>query len=354
MGARIEAVLVLGAGGVLGRRVARLLAAGLPGARVVPASRRGPAALGPGARSADVRDAASLARALAGIDLVVNAVGPYTYDPGPLAEACVAAGAHYLDLAEDAAFLAALRGAAQRAGAASAGVAFVPGCSTTPGLVELLAQGFARIDGLAAVDAWLSLGTRNPLSAALLQGLLRPLGRPAPDGGRWFDAVVWHRADGRVLAFGRYPSGLPGERVRAGGCEVPLRFHAGFDRAALDARAAPSGPAPRRRFGRAARRVSPGPCSRPRASAASSARRGACCASRRAAQAGRSPPRSRWWRSARGSTFRRRRPSGPPAPSAPRRGRGVLRLADLVSRSDALAGLAALGCAVREDLHSGA
>ena len=50
-------------------------------------------------------------------------------------------------------------------------------------------------------------------------------------------------------------------------------------------------------------------------------------------------------------------PSAPPLwaaralRAAPRA--GVLRLADLVSRSDALAGLAALGCAVREELDSG-
>ena len=181
MGARIESVLVLGAGGVLGRRVARLLAAGLPGARVVPASRRGPAALGPGARAADVRDA-RLPRAGA------RRRRPRGERRRPLR---VRPGAPRRGLRRRAArttstsprtprFLAALRGAAERAGAASAGVAFVPGCSTTPGLVELLAQGFARVDGLAAVDAWLSLGTRNPLSAALVAGAAAAARPPGP------------------------------------------------------------------------------------------------------------------------------------------------------------------------------
>ena len=351
MGARIESVLVLGAGGALGRRVARLLAGGLPGARVVPASRRGPAALGPGARVADVGDAASLARALAGIDLVVNAVGPYRYDPGPLAEACVAARAHYLDVAEDAGFIAALGGAAERAGAASAGVAFVPGCSTTPGLVELLARACAHVDGLAAFDAWLSLGTRNPVSAGLVQGLLRPLGRPAPGGGHWFDGVVWHRADGRVLAFGRYPSGLPGERVRVGGRELPVRFHAGFDRAAFVRALALA--APRlaavsderlRRLARAALpaaqlvRLLGSPRGAFRLEARSASGEVAAAVEVVALREGLDVP------------------SAPPlwaarALRAAPRG-GVLCLADLVSRAEALAGLAALGCAVREEVDS--
>lgn len=351
MAARIESVLVLGAGGALGRRVARLLSEGLSGARVIPASRRGPAVLGAGARAADVRDGASLARALEGVDLVVNAVGPYEYDPAPLVRACVAARAHCLDLAEDADFIAATRAAAEGAGAEAAGVACVPGCSTSPGLVELLAGGFARIEGLAAVDAWLSLGSRNPPSAGLLFGLLRPLGRPAPDGGRWFDAVVWHRADGRVLAFGRYPSGLAGERLRAGERPVPLRFHAGFDRAVLV---------------RALRLAAP------RLAALSDERlrrlvRAALPAAQLARLAGsprgvlRLEARSEGGEVAAAVEVVALRegldvPAAPPLwaaralRAAPRA--GVLRLAELLSRSEALAGLAALGCAVREELGS--
>jgi hypothetical protein len=353
VGARIESVLVLGAGGALGSRAARLLAAGLPGVRVVPASRRGPERLGRDARSADVRDGASLARALAGIDLVVNAVGPYRYDPAPLAEACIAAGAHCLDLAEDAAWLEALRSAAQRAGAADAGVAFVPGCSTTPGLVELLAQGFARAPGLAAVDAWLSLGTGNRPSAGLLQGLLRPLGRPAPEGGRWFDTLLWHRVDGRVLAFGRYPSGFAGERVRAGEREVPLRFHTGFERGALVAALRLAGP-------RLAA-VSDEGLARLARAALPAAHLVRLLGSRRGALRLEARGPAGEVAAAVEVVALREGLDVPAAPSlwaaralraAPRA--GVLRLADLVSRTEALAGLAALGCAVREEVTSGA
>jgi Saccharopine dehydrogenase NADP binding domain len=351
MSVPIGSVLVLGAGGALGRRCARLLAAGLPGARVIPASRRGAAALGTGARTLDVRDAGSLAAGLGGVDLVVNAVGPYRYDPAPLVRACVAARVHALDLAEDVAYRSALAAEAERAGAAAAGVAFVSGCSTAPGLVELLAQGFAGVDRLAAVDAWLSLGTRNPVSAGLLVGLLRPLGRPAPDAGRWFESRVRHEVDGRRLAFGRYPSGLPGERLRLEGRELPLRFHAGFDRAwlvrALCAAAPRLAALSDDALARLARVALPAaqlarPCGGARGALLLEARdadgRVAAEVEVVALREGLDVPAAPVLWAARALA------RGPRA--------GVLRLADLVTRSEALAGLAALGCAVREHLHS--
>jgi hypothetical protein len=348
MAARIESVLVLGAGGTLGRRVVRLLREGLEGAAVIPASRRGAAALGPGARTADVRDAASLARALEGVGLVVNAVGPYTYDPGALVDACVAARVHGVDLAEDAAYLAALRGAAERAGAAAAGVVLVGGCSTLPGLVELLAQGFARVESLAAVDAWLSLGSRNPAGPGMLHGLMRPLGRARPDGGRWFDALAWRRVDGRVLAFGRYPSGLAGGRARIGEREVAVRFHAGFDRAlwvrALALAAPRLGALSDPGLARLARALAPAarlasllgtPRGALRVEARDAAGEIAAAVEVVALRDGLDVPASPPLWAARA------------IPRAPRA--GVLRLAELVTRTEALAGLAALGCAVRED-----
>jgi hypothetical protein len=187
--------------------------------------------------------------------------------------------------------------------------------------------------------------------AGPLPGRPRPLARPAPGGGRWFDAIVWHRADGRVLAFGRYPSGLPGEQVRVGGRELPLRFHAGFDRAA---------------FVRALALAAP------RLAAVSDGRlRRLARAALPAAQLVRllGSPRGAFRLEARTASGEIAAavevvalregldvPSVPPLWAAralrasPRA--GVLRLADLVSRAEALAGLAALGCAVREEVDS--
>lgn len=214
----------MGAGGTLGSRIARLFRVAVPGARLVCASRRGASALGPEARSVDVQDPATFSAALADVDVLVNAVGPYRYDPAPLVGACVERGIHYVDLAEGPQFLGSVRAGAE--GAAVAGVAVVPGCSTVPGLVELIARPFFELPGAESIAAWLSMGSANAVSGALLEGLLAPLGRGAPDGVRYFGGVETRRIADRSLSFGRHPGGLSG-------APLPVRLHVGFDRAVL-------------------------------------------------------------------------------------------------------------------------
>jgi hypothetical protein len=227
----LTTVLVVGATGEMGRRVCRLLQRSAPSLRVTGANRSGRAHPDLPMRRVDVRDERTLGPALEGVALVVNAVGPYLYDPGPLLRACVAARAHYVDLAEDLGWLAALSEAAGRAGAAAAGVAVIPGCSTVPGMVALLASRWAAREEVGSVSALLSMGTANPPSRGLVAGLLTPLGRPAPDGERWFTRLVRARiSDGRELSFGAWPAPFPPEGMRLGARRVPIRFYAGFDR----------------------------------------------------------------------------------------------------------------------------
>lgn len=213
--------LLVGAGGTLGSRIARLLAGFAPEVRVIPASRRGSSALGPDARQVDVHAAATVLPALEGVDVLVNAVGPYRYDPASLVRACVEQGVHYVDLAEGRAFIERAREAAS-----GASVGIVPGCSTVPGLLELLARPFFALPGVARIDAWLSMGSANAVSAALLEGLLAPLGRLAPDGARYFGQVETREIGDRRLRFGRHPAALAD-------VPVPVRLHVGFDRAPL-------------------------------------------------------------------------------------------------------------------------
>jgi len=224
-------VLVVGATGEMGRRVCRLLRRWTPGVRVVGANRSGRGLPDFPVRRVDVGSERSLAPALRDVALLVNAVGPYLYDPGPLLRACVKARAHYADLADDLAWLAAVAEAARRAGTAAAGVAVIPGCSTVPGLVSLLARRWAARTDVAAVAALLSMGTANPPSRGLVAGLFTPLGRPAPGGGRWFTKLVRAEiSDGRRLSYGAWPAPFPGAGIRLGTRSVPIRFYAGFDR----------------------------------------------------------------------------------------------------------------------------
>lgn len=239
-------VVVLGAGGELGARVCRL-AARVPGVAVVAATRSG---RGPGGRTAaraDVADAASIARLLAPAALLVNCVGPFHYDPAPLVGACVAARAHYCDLADDVAFAERVRAAADAHGAQEAGVCVIPGASTLPGSAGVLARAFEhapRAQEIARVGVYLCVGSRNPLSGGLLASLLAPLGRAAPGGARWFgERATLVASDGRTLRLRSYPAAFAAGSVSIGARRVPARLYFGFDRAALTGSLALAAPA---------------------------------------------------------------------------------------------------------------
>jgi len=233
-------VAILGATGELGGRAAVLLQRWLPEAELRCASRRGRWRRGaPGSLRAlslqrvQRADEAALAEFVRGAALLVNAAGPYDWDPAPVVRACVQARCHYADLAESEAFAARVRRAAREADAARAGLVLLPGCSTAPGLLELLAQRWRERSDIASVDAFLAMGSRNPPSRGLLAGLLAPLGRPIGEGGgRCFAKLVEARARGGVrLRCGNYPAALTDGALHFGARRVPLGFHIGFDRA---------------------------------------------------------------------------------------------------------------------------
>jgi short subunit dehydrogenase-like uncharacterized protein len=102
-------VVVFGATGVTGRRVAAYLAQRAPetGARWAVAG-RDPAKLArvldeaglrpPEVITADLREPGSLVAMASRARVVLNLVGPYTLHGRPVIEACVDAGAHYVDL----------------------------------------------------------------------------------------------------------------------------------------------------------------------------------------------------------------------------------------------------------------
>ncbi len=234
----LSRVVVLGAGGEMGSRVCRS-AAKVPGVEVLGGSRSARGPVGVAMQRADVMDAASVARLLRAGDLVMNCVGPYFYDPAPLVAACVAARAHYCDLADDVAFAERVREAARRTDAREAGVFVCAGASTVPGLAGIFASAFVsspRASEIARISAYLSVGSGNPLSAALLASLVAPLGRPLPDGARCFAELrALALSDGRTLRFGAYPAAFAEQRTAVGALSVPARFFFGFDRAPITA-----------------------------------------------------------------------------------------------------------------------
>src|SRR5262249_40293433 len=131
-------VLLLGANGGMGRRIAALWASAGASVPLRLGVRRQGAMekFGPGGPGviARLEEPATLRDALADVAVVINAVGPYAYDPAPVLDACAAAGAHYVDLASEPGFLATVHSWGERR---QAHIAICPGASTMPGLIEL-------------------------------------------------------------------------------------------------------------------------------------------------------------------------------------------------------------------------
>jgi short subunit dehydrogenase-like uncharacterized protein len=176
MSERDLAVVVFGASGVTGRRVAAYLAerAAELGAGWAVAGRDA-AKLGrvldevgieaPETIVADVGDPASLAAMASRAQVVLDLVGPYTLHGEPVIEACVAAGAHYADLTGEIPFVRRMIDAHhERAAAAGVKVVQVSGFEALPpDLAVLLAAETARErwgEELATAD--LDVAARQP------------------------------------------------------------------------------------------------------------------------------------------------------------------------------------------------
>jgi saccharopine dehydrogenase-like NADP-dependent oxidoreductase len=189
-------VVVLGGAGNFGARIVRalrrdqnieLLVAGRRGLSVTGAEDVRSIALDIGAP-----DLTAQLRALSP-HLVIHCAGPFQGQGYYVADATLAAAAHYLDLADGrqfiADFAARMNGAALRANKVA-----ISGASTLPALssaaVDELQKGLTRIDSIEIVIA---PGQRAPRGRATLAGVFSYLGRPIPvwREGRWTRSWGW-------------------------------------------------------------------------------------------------------------------------------------------------------------------
>lgn len=150
-----------------------------------------------------------------GIGLVIHTAGPFQAQGYAVAEACAAAGAHYIDLADGRRFVCdfpqALQArflAARRCG--------ISGASTVPALssavVDHLAHGWRAIHG---IHICIAPAQTAPRGVATLEAVLSYCGAPVDiwRGGRWQKALGW--AQPTAVKFPRM------KPRRAALCDIP-------------------------------------------------------------------------------------------------------------------------------------
>lgn len=125
--------------------------------------------------------------------LVINCTGPFQGQDYRVARAALAAGAHYLDLADGREFVAGFSQAVSP-DALRAGRAAITGASTLPGLSSAVVQQLGRdLARLSCIEIVIAPGQRAPRGKATLEGVLSYLGRPFPvwRNGKWCCAWGW-------------------------------------------------------------------------------------------------------------------------------------------------------------------
>lgn len=202
-------IVVLGGSGNFGARICRALRDD-PGIEVLAAGRSSAAArLDRHAPSFD-KDLAALRPGL-----VVHCAGPFQQQDYRVASAALAAGAHYLDLADGRAFVAGFARALDAQARAADKIA-LSGASTLPALssavVDELAGRFARLE---EIEISIAPGQRAPRGAATLAAVFGYAGRRFRwlSGGAWRDARGWQEL--KRLRFAKL-----GTRWAAA-CDVP-------------------------------------------------------------------------------------------------------------------------------------
>lgn len=129
------------------------------------------------ARPVGLGDPAALRRALEGIELVLHAAGPFVETAAPMVEACLAAGAHYLDITGEIPVFQ--ESFAQDAAARRAGVVVMSGVGFDVVPTDCMARYVAdQLDAPTRLD--IGICTTGSPSAGTLKSMVEQL----PTGGR--------------------------------------------------------------------------------------------------------------------------------------------------------------------------
>ncbi|UXD88121.1 saccharopine dehydrogenase family protein [Thalassolituus hydrocarboniclasticus] len=109
--------------------------------------------------------------------LVIHTGGPFQGQNYRVAEACIAIGAHYLDLADDRRFVCDITLLNKQA--EDAGVQIISGASSVPGLSSAVIEHYqSRFRQIDSIDIAIAPGNQAERGEATLRGILSYTGRP--------------------------------------------------------------------------------------------------------------------------------------------------------------------------------
>lgn len=205
-------LLIVGASGVFGSRLARLLAGrrafrvtlgGRSRGKIIPLQSELIAIDPDGGYQAIALDRDTVTgQDLRALDcqLVVDCSGPFQQMGANLIEAAIAAPCHYVDLADSRSFVAGM--GRFDAAARKAGVAVVAGASSSPGLsnavLDHLVGDWTSID---TIDCAIVPGNQTPKGKSVIDGILSWVGQPIRvfGEGEWQERSGW--TGGRKIAI---------------------------------------------------------------------------------------------------------------------------------------------------------
>ena len=144
--------------------------------------------------------------------VVVNASGPFQGQNYQVAQACIAAGVHYIDLADGRSFVTGI--SALNADALSAKVLVTSGASSVPALSSAATDHLTRgLQIVKTIDIGISPGNRTERGLSTMQGILSYCGKELPPSeGR--PSVAWLKSYRHT-----YPAPV-GSRLHSH-CDVP-------------------------------------------------------------------------------------------------------------------------------------
>jgi hypothetical protein len=150
--------------------------------------------------------------------LLIDAAGPFQQSDHQVAEACIAAGVHYIDLADARDFVRMIGLLDEQARAA--GICVISGASSVPALSGAVVADITHdMDQISSIAISISASNHATAGASVASAILSYVGKPVRvwRGRRWQERTGWHMLKRETYAI----AGKPGLRRLVALADVP-------------------------------------------------------------------------------------------------------------------------------------